>query len=47
VNGEVSIIDDQTVEITELPVRKWTQDYKEDVIESMANSTEKTPQLIT
>ncbi|XP_053400628.1 DNA topoisomerase 2-alpha-like [Mercenaria mercenaria] len=47
VNGEISIIDDQTVEITELPVRKWTQDYKEDVIEAMLNTSEKSPQLIT
>ncbi|KAL4217342.1 DNA topoisomerase 2-beta [Mactra antiquata] len=47
VNGEISIIDDTTVEITELPIRKWTQDYKEDVIEPMMNSTEKSPQLIT
>lgn len=46
VNGEISVIDDQTVEITELPIRKWTQDYKEDVMEPMMTATEKQPQLI-
>ncbi|XP_052812946.1 DNA topoisomerase 2-alpha-like isoform X2 [Mya arenaria] len=47
VNGEVSVIDDNTVEITELPVKKWTQDYKEDVLEPMLNGTDKVPALIT
>lgn len=47
VNGEISIVDDGMLEITELPVRKWTQDYKEDVIEPMLNTTDKTPALIT
>mgnify|MGYP000623901415 CR=1 FL=1 len=47
VNGEIALVDDNTVEITELPVRKWTQDYKEDVMETMMNSTEKTPAMIT
>lgn len=46
-NGEVSLVDDTTIEITELPIRKWTQDYKEDVVEPMLNSTDKSPALIT
>ena len=29
INGVVSQIDDTTLEISELPIRKWTQDYKE------------------
>ncbi|CAL8463907.1 g3442 [Coccomyxa elongata] len=29
VHGTVAQVDDATLEITELPVRKWTQDYKE------------------
>lgn len=45
--GEVAIIDDQTVEITELPIRTWTQNYKEDVLEIMLHGTEKTPSMIT
>ncbi|KAF7239114.1 DNA topoisomerase 2-alpha, partial [Varanus komodoensis] len=47
VNGEVSIIDSTTIEISELPVRTWTQVYKEQVLEPMLNGTEKTPPLIT
>lgn len=47
VNGEVSVIDDQTIEITELPIRVWTQNYKESVLEPMLQGTEKTPALIT
>uniref|UniRef100_A0A8D0G650 DNA topoisomerase 2 n=1 Tax=Sphenodon punctatus TaxID=8508 RepID=A0A8D0G650_SPHPU len=47
VNGEVSILDSTTIEISELPVRTWTQTYKEQVLEPMLNGTEKTPPLIT
>ncbi|XP_037546717.1 DNA topoisomerase 2-alpha [Nematolebias whitei] len=46
-NGEVSIIDSQTIEISELPVKSWTQAYKENVLEPMLNGTEKVPPLIT
>ncbi|KAK7507966.1 hypothetical protein BaRGS_00000931 [Batillaria attramentaria] len=46
VSGEVSILDDGTIEITELPVRTWTQNYKEEVLESMLQGTDKTPPLI-
>lgn len=34
-SGEISVIDDTTVEITELPVKTWTQAYKESVLEPM------------
>jgi DNA topoisomerase-2 len=47
VSGEVAIIDDQTIEITELPVRTWTQAYKESVLEPMVQGTDKTPAFIT
>ncbi|XP_049657374.1 DNA topoisomerase 2-alpha [Accipiter gentilis] len=47
ISGEVSILDSTTIEITELPVRTWTQTYKEQVLEPMLNGTEKTPPLIT
>ncbi|XP_010186738.1 PREDICTED: DNA topoisomerase 2-alpha-like, partial [Mesitornis unicolor] len=47
ISGEVSILDSTTIEITELPVRTWTQAYKEQVLEPMLNGTEKTPPLIT
>ncbi|KAM6451890.1 DNA topoisomerase 2-alpha isoform 1-T2 [Liasis olivaceus] len=47
VNGEVSILNSTTIEISELPVRTWTQTYKEQVLEPMLTGTEKTPSLIT
>ncbi|KAI9012860.1 DNA topoisomerase [Gaertneriomyces semiglobifer] len=40
VSGCISKIDDTTVEITELPIRTWTQNYKED-LESWLTGTEK------
>ncbi|XP_072216503.1 DNA topoisomerase 2-beta-like [Excalfactoria chinensis] len=46
VSGEIFVVDRNTVEITELPVRTWTQVYKEQVLEPMLNGTEKTPALI-
>uniref|UniRef100_A0A8C9SQ77 DNA topoisomerase 2 n=1 Tax=Scleropages formosus TaxID=113540 RepID=A0A8C9SQ77_SCLFO len=47
VSGEVSVLDKNTIEITELPVRTWTQTYKESVLEPMLQGSEKTPALIT
>lgn len=47
ISGEVAIIDSNTIEISELPVKTWTQSYKENVLESMLNGTEKVPPLIT
>ncbi|XP_015259935.1 PREDICTED: DNA topoisomerase 2-beta [Cyprinodon variegatus] len=47
VSGEVSVIDKNTIEITELPVRTWTQAYKESVLEPMVQGTDKTPALIS
>uniref|UniRef100_A0A671W3F8 DNA topoisomerase 2 n=1 Tax=Sparus aurata TaxID=8175 RepID=A0A671W3F8_SPAAU len=46
-SGEVAIIDSTTIEISELPVKSWTQTYKENVLEPMLNGTEKVPSLIT
>ncbi|XP_041830802.1 DNA topoisomerase 2-alpha [Melanotaenia boesemani] len=46
-SGEVAIIDSTTIEISELPVKSWTQTYKENVLEPMLNGTEKAPPLIT
>lgn len=47
VHGEISVINESTVEITELPIRTWTQNYKEDVLEPMLHGTEKQPSMIT
>lgn len=38
-------IGDNTVEITELPVRRWTQDFKE-MLEEMTNEAEKVPAVV-
>uniref|UniRef100_T1JG36 DNA topoisomerase 2 n=1 Tax=Strigamia maritima TaxID=126957 RepID=T1JG36_STRMM len=46
-SGVVSVIDRQTVEITELPIRTWTQNYKESVLEPMLYGSEKSPISIT
>ncbi|KAE8282358.1 DNA topoisomerase 2-beta [Larimichthys crocea] len=46
VSGEVLVIDRNTIEITELPVRTWTQAYKESVLEPMLQGSDKTPALI-
>ncbi len=42
-SGEVSVVDETTVEITELPVRTWTQNYKETVLEPMLGTDKNTP----
>ncbi|XP_041462217.1 DNA topoisomerase 2-alpha-like isoform X1 [Lytechinus variegatus] len=47
VSGEVSVIDNNTIEITELPVRTWTQVYKEQVLEPMLHGSEKVQPMIT
>ncbi|XP_077020576.1 DNA topoisomerase 2-alpha isoform X2 [Tamandua tetradactyla] len=47
ISGEVAILNSTTIEISELPIRTWTQTYKEQVLEPMMNGTDKTPPLIT
>ncbi|XP_049270629.1 DNA topoisomerase 2-alpha [Rhipicephalus sanguineus] len=47
VSGEVAVLNSTSIEITELPVRTWTQTYKETVLETMLHGTEKVPPLIT
>lgn len=46
-SGEVGLIGHNKVEITELPVGVWTQNYKENVLESMLTDTDKSPAVIT
>lgn len=46
-SGEVGLIGHNKVEITELPVGVWTQNYKENVLESMISDSEKSPAVIT
>ncbi|ODN94177.1 DNA topoisomerase II [Cryptococcus wingfieldii CBS 7118] len=45
VSGTVEKIDDITLEITELPIRKWTQDFKE-MLEEMTVGSEKVPKSV-
>jgi DNA topoisomerase-2 len=45
VSGKIEKLDDNTIEITELPIRSWTQSYKEQ-LESWVQGTEKVPAFI-
>lgn len=42
-NGEVAVIGENTVEITELPIGVWTQAFKEGTLEVLLHGEEKTP----
>uniref|UniRef100_A0AAF5PLK6 DNA topoisomerase 2 n=1 Tax=Wuchereria bancrofti TaxID=6293 RepID=A0AAF5PLK6_WUCBA len=46
-NGEVAVINNETIEITELPIRTWTQTYKETVLVPMMDGNDKQPAVIT
>ncbi|KAL3990740.1 DNA gyrase/topoisomerase IV subunit A family protein [Acanthocheilonema viteae] len=46
-NGEVAVINNETIEITELPIRTWTQTYKETVLVPMMDGSDKQPAIIT
>lgn len=41
VHGEISLLSNNRVQITELPVKTWTQTYKENVLESLLHGGEK------
>lgn len=45
--GKVSILDDKKVEISELPVGTWTQNYKESTLESLLHGSEKVKSVIS
>ncbi|UYV70510.1 TOP2B [Cordylochernes scorpioides] len=47
ISGEIALLSHNQLEITELPVRTWTQTYKEQVLEAMLHGSEKTPAIIT
>lgn len=44
-SGQLEKIDDETIEITELPIRKWTIDYKA-MLDSWVTATDKVPATI-
>lgn len=46
-SGEISILSDNQLEITELPVGTWTQAYKENVLEPLLHGVDnKVPPVI-
>ncbi|KAL7421894.1 DNA topoisomerase 2 [Cryptotrichosporon argae] len=45
VSGLIHQLDDTTLEVTELPVRRWTQDFKE-MLEEMTTGTDKVPATV-
>ncbi|KAK4311799.1 hypothetical protein Pmani_016723 [Petrolisthes manimaculis] len=47
VHGEIAELGNNKLEITELPIRVWTQSYKESVMEAMLTGTDKSPAVIT
>ncbi|CAG2112538.1 unnamed protein product, partial [Medioppia subpectinata] len=46
INGEAARLDGSTFEITELPVKTWTQTYKENTLEALLHGTDKSPAFI-
>ena len=46
VYGCISRLGPTSLEITELPIRSWTQSYKESVLEPMLTGNEKSPPFI-
>ncbi|KAL3285410.1 hypothetical protein HHI36_019512 [Cryptolaemus montrouzieri] len=47
INGEISIVGNNKLEITELPVHTWTQNYKETVLETLLHGSEKVKSMIS
>ncbi|EDV26331.1 uncharacterized protein TRIADDRAFT_23201, partial [Trichoplax adhaerens] len=47
IDGVIKKINETTLEIVELPIRTWTQAYKEGVLEPMLHGGEKTPSFIS
>lgn len=45
ISGEAAILSNDRLEITELPVGVWTQNYKENVLEPMLGSEKVKPIL--
>lgn len=46
-SGNIQLLPDRRIEITELPVGTWTQNYKENVLEALSNGTEKIKAIIS
>lgn len=46
-SGNIQILPDNRIEITELPIGTWTQNYKESVLEALSNGTEKVKAIVS
>lgn len=46
-SGNIQILPDNRIEITELPVATWTQNYKENVLEALSNGNDKVKAIIS
>lgn len=46
ISGILEKLDDATIEITELPIRKWTQDFKEMLEEFVTGAGDKAPPCV-
>lgn len=47
ISGEISKLERERIEITELPVGTWTQNYKENVLEPMLHGSEKVKAVLS
>ncbi|KAF2905680.1 hypothetical protein ILUMI_00490 [Ignelater luminosus] len=47
ISGEIALIGNDKVEITELPIGTWTQNYKENVLEPLLHGSEKVKSVIS
>lgn len=45
-SGIIDKVDDKTLDITELPIRTWTQNFKEGLEEMTSGGNDKVPQTI-
>ena len=45
-SGIIEKVDDKTLDITELPIRTWTQNFKEGLEEMTSGGNDKVPQTI-
>lgn len=45
--GKISVLGENKIEITELPIAVWTQNFKENTLEPLMNSTDKQKAIIT
>lgn len=44
--GQIGLLSPTSFEITELPIKTWTQAYKENVLEPLLYGNDKTPPFI-